>query len=370
MTIWRFPLPAMALIVVGLLAGGAWPGAAHAASFTVTNTNNAGTGSLRAAILGVNASSGAIKFAIPGAGPHAIQVTSALPAVTKPVTVDGRSQPGFSGAPRIQLDNGTGSMSAVGLDLTAGASKVLGIAVTRFGVGIRLRTGDASRIEGCWIGLDTAGLRADNGTGIAIRAGSTGNVVGGTTAAARNVISGNGVGVVLADGGTTGNLIEGDYIGTTIAGTASVSNAVGVLLEGGAQANTIGGTTGAARNVISGNQSVGVSVAGSGTKNNVVEGNYIGTDPAGGTRLDNGQGVLIYIAANGNTIGGTTAAARNVISGNVTSGVELANSGTTGNRVQGNYIGTNAAGTAALDNGTNGIVLDEGASSNTVGGAA
>jgi hypothetical protein len=360
---------AVSAIVIAFLLGGWWPGAANAATFTVTTTNNSGTGSLRAALMAANATAGAdtIKFAIPGSGAHTIALASSLPVITQPVVIDGRSQPGFSGEPLVQLDNGTGSASAIGLDVTAGASKVLGLSVTRFGIGIRLRGGDGSTVAGCWIGLDSDGARADNATGIAIRAASAANVVGGTTTPARNVISGNGTGVLLSDVGTNGNLIEGDYLGTTLAGTGSLSNFDGIVVKGAASENTIGGTTGAARNVISGNQSAGVAIANSGTKNNVVEGNYVGTDPTG-ARLGNGAGILIYVAASRNRIGGTSAAARNVISGNVTNGVELAGSGTTGNLVQGNYIGTSVAGTAALDNATNGVALDSGASANTIGG--
>ena len=175
------------------------------------------------------------------------------------------------------------------------------------------------------------------------------NTIGGTTAAARNVIAAStGNGVIIGGTGTNGattshNLVEGNYIGTDMTGTAALGEGIaGVNIESGATNNTIGGTTAAARNVISGN-SFGVYIGGIGASDNLVEGNYIGTDVTGTHALGNGSsGVSIVGGASGNTIGGTTAAARNVISGNVGNGVVIDGSGTTGNLVEGNYIGTDA----------------------------
>ena len=101
-----------------------------------------------------------------------------------------------------------------------------------------------------------------------------------------------------------------------------------------------------------------------------MQGNFIGTDISGATAVPNGgEGVGIGGNTASNTIGGTTAAARNIISGYKGSAVEIFNNGATGNLVQGNYIGTNAAGTAGVGNG-DGVAIATGASGNTIGGTA
>ena len=207
--------------------------------------------------------------------------------------------------------------------------------------------------------------------GVDILAGATSNTVGGTTTGARDVISGNANGGVLISGsGTSGNVVEGDYIGTTAAGTAALANGRnGVDILAGATSNTVGGTTAGAGDVISGNTALGVEISGSGTAYNVVEGDYIGTNAAGTGALPNGiNGVDILSGATSNTVGGTTAGARDVISGNTFNGVVLAYAGTMYNVVEGDYIGTDRTGAKALANGQDGVDLIGGATSNMVGG--
>src|SRR5258708_1101639 len=102
-------------------------------TFTVTNTNDSGPGSLRQAILDANAHAGAdmIVFTIPGAGVNTIAPASALPTITDPVTIDGTTQPGFAGSPIIEL-SGAIAGPANGLNITAGSSTVLGLVINRF----------------------------------------------------------------------------------------------------------------------------------------------------------------------------------------------------------------------------------------------
>src|SRR5207249_480982 len=119
--------------------------------------------------------------------------------------------------------------------------------------------------------------------------------------------------------------------------------------------NTIGGTSSGARNLISGNQIAGIQLAGTGVSGNLVAGNYIGTDAAGTSDLGNaGPGVTISAGAANNTVGGTSAAARNVISGNH-NGIDII--GATNNVIQGNYVGTDINGNAVLGNDFLGIVV-------------
>ena len=203
------------------------------------------------------------------------------------------------------------------------------------------------------------------------KAAATGNTIGGTSAADRNVISGNTqMGVLLQSAGTSSNTVAGNYIGTNAAGSAAVPNGTyGVDIKNSASGNTVGGTTGTAGNVISGNASSGIAIEGSAASGNTVLGNYIGVNPAGTAAMANGAYGVYITNAPSNTIGGTTAAERNVVSGNTSGGMYILGATATGNIVKGNYIGTNAAGTAAVANSGAGVWV-EAAPTNTIGGTA
>ena len=237
------------------------------------------------------------------------------------------------------------------------------------GVALQQAGTDGNRIIGNTIGLDATGTYSlTNGdTGVFVGFAASNNVVGGENAGARNLING---GVWLQDPGTTGNRVLGNYIGTNSKGTASPGNhGHGVALIDGPSGNVVGGEMPAARNVISGNAEHGVFMQGAGTTANEVKGNYIGTDVTGALSVGNGAaGVSIIFGANRNLIGGNEAGARNLLSGNGWYGVQLQDPGTSGNRVQGNYIGTNANGTAKIPNAKDGVVIANGASDNLVGG--
>src|SRR5262249_26552620 len=146
-------------------------------------------------------------------------------------------------------------------------------------------------------------------------------------------------------------------------GTAGLGNSYGISIEQ-ASNNIVGGTAGGARNLIS-NNSIGVFISGFNATGNQVQGNFIGTNAAGTGRLPNGYGVTVEDASN-NVIGGTAAGARNVISGNA-NGLRIAGLDATGNLVQGNFIGTDPSGTGSVPNSF-GISLS--APNNTIGGTA
>ncbi len=144
--------------------------------------------------------------------------------------------------------------------------------------------------------------------------------------------------------GGSGNVIEGNYIGTDVTGTVALGGNTAIQIE--TANNTVGGTVAGAGNLVSGNSSSGVIFYGSAATGNTVVGNFIGTNAAGTAPLSNhGDGIEILNGASGNTIGGTSAGARNVVSGNLGIGVNIFNSAS-GNSVSGNYIGIDAAGTA------------------------
>src|SRR6185436_3871112 len=193
--------------------------------------------------------------------------------------------------------------------------------------------------------------------------------VGGTTPAARNLISGNGsAGIDFGSAGLggTGHLIQGNLIGTdATGGNALAGQQVGVQIDSAASANiTIGGTTSASRNVLSGNGLYGVRLnGGSGL---FVRGNFIGTDVTGTGPVPNlNYGILV--GANGSTIGGSASGAGNVISSNAIDGLSIGG-GVTGVVIQGNLVGTDPTGTFALGNQNRGISVF--GSTATIGGTA
>jgi hypothetical protein len=349
-------------------------------NYLVTTTNDSGAGSLRQAILNADQTtpSSRITFAIPGNGTQTIQPLSALPQITSPVVLDGTSQPGYNGTPLIVLSGANAGSNVSGLVITAGNSTVKGLVINQFSSdGIDLTTHGGDVIEGDYIGTDATGTTAagNGGSGVVVVTG-TNNTIGGTTAAARNIISGNdGSGIILT-GGTQGDVIQGNYVGTNVTGTAPLANAGdGIFLVNIATNNTIGGTAAGAGNLVSGNRGNGIEINGYGgpTSGNVIQGNLVGTDATGQIALGNALvGVAVDLSASNNLIGGTAAGAGNVISGNGGFGVRIVDNNTSGNVVQGNLIGTNLGGTAALGNRSDGIAVQVGSptSPNVIGGTA
>ncbi|HET9667035.1 MAG TPA: FG-GAP-like repeat-containing protein, partial [Desertimonas sp.] len=346
-----------------------------ASTLVVTNTNRSGPGSLYQAIVDANdpGPRDTITFNIPGPGPHTIAPTGDLPDITQPVVIDGTTQPDYAGTPLIEI-NGQNAGTAFGLVVNGSNSIVRGLAINRFHhVGIVLSGAGGHRLEANFIGTNTSGTAALGNLEQGVFISSPNNVIGGATAAERNVISGNTAqGVIILGAAATGNVVSGNFIGSNVSGTARIPNGgAGVAVINGASDNTIGGTTAGAGNLISGNTGPGVTINTAGTTRNTVAGNLIGVNAAGSAALFNGNsGVVLNTGTTNNTVGGTTTAARNVISGNNQSGVSVSGAGTSGNTVAGNHIGTNAAGSAAVANGNNGITINGSATNNTIGGTS
>ena len=298
-------------------------------SFLVTNTLDSGPGSLRQAILDANASPNTgtpdvIRFGIPGVGVHTIQPLSPLPDISDPVVIDATTQPGYSGTPVIELDGSLAGISN-GLSIDSGNTTIRGLDIDRF------------------------------------------------------VGSPNGLIYITGAGG---NVIQGNYLGTNLAGNAvyplANQGSYGVVIFG-SSGNVIGtngdGVNDAAEgNVIAGNNTAGILIEtgqpGQFANNNVIAGNRLGTSADGNTALSNGRMGVFLLEGTGNRIGTNAdgvsdAAEANLISGNVEDGVYL---GDSGNLVAGNIIGTNLAGTAALPNGTG--VVAERSNNNVIGGTA
>jgi CSLREA domain-containing protein len=208
------------------------------------------------------------------------------------------------------------------------------------------------------IGTDATGLNGvGNGqNGVSITA--DGAILSG------NTISGNILNGVLVDG-HQGALLTGNFIGVNSAGTVAVNNVGNGITLHNASNNWIGGGGAGVGNVISGNMGDGIRIVADGggsATGNGIQGNKIGTNAGGMTEIANQVG--ISIDANGNTIGGPSIDARNLISGNYGNGVQITGSL---NVVQNNYIGTDVTGTGPLGNQFNGIRLYSGASNNTIG---
>ena len=338
---------------------------------SVTHTGDSGAGSLRQALLDANARAGTdtIVFEIPGAGPHAIRPLSRLPGIEDPVVLDGTTAPAYARAPVVELD-GTDAGDAGGLVITADSATVRGLVINRFeGTGIWL-LGSGATIEGNYIGTDVSGTRGlGNGGGGIVIDGSD-NVIGGTTAGARNLISSSvndGAGIEIHGEGATGNRIEGNFIGTDATGATSLGNTgMGIAVHAGAEGNAIGGTTAGTRNIISGNEGPGVWIGDA--DGNIVQGNYIGTDVSGAEELGNGRSGVEILRGSDNAIGGTAAGAGNVVSGNGFAGINII--GGNDNTVQGNFIGTDAYGTTAMQNNVVGVTVQQGAAGTLIGGIA
>ena len=237
------------------------------------------------------------------------------------------------------------------------------------GVYLYLLLTTGNLVQGNYIGTDpngsTAVPNAANGVTVTSAAGNT---IGGTTAGSGNLISGNGQGGLSLNGtGCNDNLVQGNLIGTDASGRLALGNSFSGITIFGANTNLIGGATTGARNIISGNKLAGIYIT-TNSSGNSVQGNFIGVDTLGTGAIGNAKNGLSIDSASFNIVGGTTAAARNIISGNTNHGIEIYTSLATGNLIQGNYIGADISGQSAIANKLCGLHLQ--APANLIGGSA
>ena len=206
-------------------------------------------------------------------------------------------------------------------------------------VGIRVN-GSANVIQGNYIGTDASGTvaRPNRMEGIWIAQGAQDNLIGGVDPGQGNIISNNLFGVYINGPEASDNAVKGNLIGVDISGRVSLKNRYGVVVDNGAQNNIIGGSDRGEANVISGNQDGGVLIRNPGTSDNLIMGNFIGTNSSGSERLGNATGIWLRDSAQGNTIGGPKDGEGNVIANNGFAGILIEGADTTGNTIRGNSI--------------------------------
>lgn len=366
----------LCLRVLLILLFGCHLTARAATTFIVTNNNDSGAGSLRQAMLDANANPGSdlITFNA-GSGLKTITLVTTLPEILDPVVIDGTTQPGFAGAPLIEIDATNISGDFGQLIIKAGNTTIRSLIINHFKNGaIFMVTGDGNHIEGCYIGTDATGNASTNSRGLGVSVGTSNNVIGGTAPNTRNVIATTDTAITIFNLGN-GNQVLGNYIGLNAAGNAALSVFQGVFV--GTSNNVIGGTTAAARNVIVANGQGGIIIQGGGpvvTSGNTVQGNYVGTDASGNISFGLGdQGIVIFNSSNNNLIGGTTPGAGNVIGGTRfglrIDGFSAGSGPPSGNIVQGNFIGVGADGSTPVPNLVQGVRIAS-AINTTLGGDA
>jgi parallel beta-helix repeat protein len=239
-----------------------------AATFTITNTNDSGAGSLRQSILDANATAGTdtIAFSI-ATGPQLILVTSSLPAITDTATVDGTTQPGYAGTPLIGIDGSLFISSAPAIDLQAAGSQVIGLSITNFhsanptnlagAAGVSIEASSCT-VKKCWLGLKRDGTVAGNDHGLDLR--SSGATIGGSNPGDGNVISGGTPGVYASSASNT--RIEGNNIHNNPDDSIYLSQSNGISITG---------------NIIRDNRRTGVHVV-SGTGNPISKNSIYGNN--------------------------------------------------------------------------------------------
>ncbi len=282
-------------------------------AYTVNTTDDIDDGtcdeihcSLREALQAANVDPGRdfVFFDIPGPGPHTISFLSPLPAITDAVEIDGYTQPGASANSKamssgndavllIELDGSDVDTSADGLSIQAPWSTIRGLVVNRFG-----------------------------GNGIAVENSHSAQ-------------------------------IEGNFIGTDVAGTAGAGNGkYGILLT--SESTTVGGMAAEARNIIADNRWGGIAIIGSELTNNFIVGNFIGTDRHGTRALGNdGDGIFVYQDSIPVVYGGDSYIEGNLISGNLFNGISICHGSDL--HIGNNYVGTDATGTVPLGNTHHGM---------------
>ena len=370
----------------------------------ITSINNGANLNADVVAVGAYGTNDTINFNILPSGFYLINVlTTSLPTIVKPVTINGSTQGGSVQNSAVTGDNSTHNImincSSVntctdGLTLGAGsAGSTIRFIIFDSASGSGIVVNSANNIiAGNWVGLDSMGTGAagPNVTGITMSAVGpaqdiSNNVIGGATPADRNIIGGNTTRQIFMgrfDSGGFGAgsniVVENNYIGTNKTGAVALSaGGQGIFMADmlnatiGGASSSLGGSCSGVCNLISGSGSgMGIVMQGTTSSGNLIQGNFIGTNVTGTAALTNGQAAHIDISAsNAVTIGGTAAGTGNLISGESVQGRGiLVDGGVVGPvNIQGNFIGTTTSGNALLGNGGPGIEVN-GSTNVNIGG--
>jgi uncharacterized repeat protein (TIGR01451 family) len=344
------------------------------ATFTVANVNDSGPGSLRQALVDANSALGDddIEFQIPGPGVQRVLLLTPLPTITDTVTIAGGTQDPTSNLPRVEID-GASAGTATGLRVAATNVSIERIAIVNFSVdGIYIESsGTSTNIVGVHLGVHADGTTpgGNGGSGLFVN-GASGVTVGRAGSPYLNVISGNQTAGITFDSNATSNIVLRSLIGVTSAGSQAIANGVGVLLRGGASFNQLGSNLQGDGNVISGNTGLGISIIDASSIGNVILGNAIGSNASGTVPLGNGAGGVSVTDAAQTRIGGTQTGEGNIISSNgMGAGLPgVLVSNASQTLIQGNRIGTSLSGEADLGNGGAGVLIRSGSTRTKVGG--
>ena len=336
-------LACIAALSIGLVACGGGSGGGSSTSTTpgtyyiVSNLSDSGAGSLRAAIAAVNSAPSSqysgITFSVAGV----ITLASSLPAITNKVNIDGTSAPGYTSgnattAPLVAVNFNNVASGFTFNGGSAGSSIYALAIIGSSSNGVTLNAGSITLLNN-YIGLNLSGVAAGNAqNGIYISSASTNNVIGSNPKSISglysNIISGNTLNGIEIYG-SAGNQIQGNAIGTNPAGTAAIGNgANGIWVTYFATENTIGGTA--------------YYNAATGQTNN----------PTG----NKGTVPIVSIAP----------PQGNLISGNAQNGV-LIDYGSELTVLSGNFIGTNNVGTSAIPNAEDGVLISNANNNQLIG---
>lgn len=347
---------------------------------------------LRAAISEANARKGPdrITFAIAGSGVKTIQLASRLPSlndVDGGTVIDGYTQTGAKPNTLAQGSNaqikvelrGKGAVQGTGFDLLRLYSRdnvVRGLSFYNHRRGVWLSEGASNNIiAGNFIGTNatatyTPTSRYDEAIGaVAIDLGANNNLIGGTSPADRNVIGGSQAdGISLKNDGTYYNKVMGNVIGLTPDGNRQLINYIhGIDMDMGVSFTQIGGNASGEGNTVGGNTRSGIEVShgpGSGTSNNQVLGNYVGTNLAGTAvfsyTMNGSVGIHVEDGVDSNVVDG------NVVGGSGEGGIQILGLSTGSNRISNNRVGVGVNG-AAIPNLRFGIEVRDGPQRNTIG---
>jgi hypothetical protein len=264
----------------------------------------------------------------------------------------------------------------LGLQVSGDNVEIRGLAITNGSTGLTVQ-GDNAKIAGNWFGLKLDETAQANDRGIHLEGNDADqNIIGGETAADRNVFAHNTSDGLRITGGDN-NVVKGNYFGTKPDGTTAAGNGTGTGGDnieissiggtaGPASGNTIGGTVTLAQlatpecdgacNVIA-SSTDGVDLVteggfeGSPAGSTTISGNFIGLDSTGNTALPNSTGIRVTVPGTGAgpqvVIGGATSADANFIVGGQV-GIEAGTGTAQQLDIRNNFIGLNSAKTALL----------------------